>query len=157
MPKKHKNDNTSLNDALRDAIESNSPEAIAELIAAGAETEARFDYSTTPLSLCIELGRRKCANMLLSLGADPNANLQSGRTPTHKLAHYLHNNGEPLKNGPKWIRAFLLAGADFNLPSNIGKTPLDELEPHSIATYDKGYKLYIKADRKRHRPKAENG
>lgn len=101
---------------LHYAVTYRQPEAIAMLIANGAEVNAKDDTGLTPLHVAAILGRLDEAQLLLDAGADLAARDGFGDTPLHSAA--LHGNRETVE--------FLLRhGADPLVKNLKEKTPRD--------------------------------
>jgi len=88
------------------------------LIKAGApiNSPSRNGLKAAPIQSAVAAGHEKVVQMLLRLGADPNAREQGGYTPLHAATQ---NGDEDM------IRLLLYGGADLTLRGKDGKTPLD--------------------------------
>ena len=88
------------------------------LIKAGApiNSPSRNGLKAAPIQSAVAAGHEKVVQMLLRLGADPNAREQGGYTPLHAATQ---NGDEDM------IRLLLYGGADLTLKGKDGKTPLD--------------------------------
>ena len=88
------------------------------LIKAGAPINSplRNGLKAAPIQSAVAAGHEKVVQMLLRLGADPNAREQGGYTPLHAA----------MQNGDDSMICILLyGGADLTLRGKDGKTPLD--------------------------------
>jgi len=99
---------TELNDKkLFDAIESGDTDTAKTLIEKGADVNARYDYSETPLIVSV-LSNKEIVELLISKGADINAENEFGETALYKAITF----------GKKKIAELLIKeGADFNASS----------------------------------------
>ena len=88
------------------------------LIKAGApiNSPSQNALKAAPIQSAVAARHEKVVQMLLRLGADPNAREQSGYTPLHAATQ---NGDEDM------IRILLYGGADLTLRGKDGKTPLD--------------------------------
>ncbi|HVF25836.1 MAG TPA: ankyrin repeat domain-containing protein [Anaerolineales bacterium] len=88
------------------------------LIKAGApiNSPSRNGLKAAPIQSAVAAGHQKVVQMLLRLGADPNAREQGGYTPLHAATQ---NGDEDM------IRLLLYGGADLTLRGKDSKTPLD--------------------------------
>ena len=88
------------------------------LIKAGApiNSPSRNGRKAAPIQSAVAGQHEKVVQMLLRLGADPNAREQGGYTPLHAATQ---NGDEDM------IRILLYGGADLTLRGKDGKTPLD--------------------------------
>jgi uncharacterized protein len=88
------------------------------LIKAGApiNSPSRNGLKAAPIQSAVAAGHEKVVQMLLRLGADPNAREQDGYTPLHAATQNGHED---------MIRILLYGGADLTLRGKDGKTPLD--------------------------------
>ena len=88
------------------------------LIKAGApiNSHSRNELRAAPIQSAVAAGHERVVQMLLRLGADPNAREQGGYTPLHAATQ---NGNEDM------IRILLYGGADLTLRGKDGKTPLD--------------------------------
>jgi ankyrin repeat protein len=93
-------------------------ETVEYLIKAGApiNSPSRNELKAVPIQSAVAAGHEKVVQMLLLLGADPNAREQTGYTPLHAATQ---NGDEDM------IRILLYGGADLTLKGKDGKTPLD--------------------------------
>ena len=88
------------------------------LIKAGApiNSPSKNGLKAAPIQSAVAARHEKVVQMLLRLGADPNAREQGGYTPLHAATQ---NGDEDM------IRILLYGGADLTLRGKDGKTPLD--------------------------------
>ena len=101
---------------LHEAARANDTAAIAELIAQGADVNARTGgYDNTPLHYAAA-GSADTINTLIELGADPNARDRYRQTPLHIAAGYNPN--------PDAIMLLLEAGGDVEARDAYDHTPL---------------------------------
>ena len=93
-------------------------EAAEYLIKAGApiNSHSRNGLKAAPIQSAVAAGHERVVQMLLRLGADPNAREQGGYTPLHAATQ---NGSDDM------IRILLYGGADLTLKGKDGKTPLD--------------------------------
>jgi ankyrin repeat protein len=87
-------------------------------LAALVGTDVRGTKGETPLHVAAYRGSRRAVEVLLELGADPNARDEDGRTPLHYLFMGEHIDVLILK-------MLLSKGADPNARDKDGKTPLE--------------------------------
>lgn len=92
-------------------------DAIAQLVAAGADVSVRDHRERTPLSLAAFRGNAVAVEALLAAGADSDARSEDGNTPLIMAARqgYLHA-----------AIALLEGGADRGIRNDSGRTALDE-------------------------------
>ena len=99
------------------ALFSADPAALAPLLKAGADPNAKATNGFTPLHLAAQKNSNPAvAAALLKAGADPNARTRKGATPLHLAAQKNSN--------PAVAAALLKAGADPNAKGDNGATPL---------------------------------
>ena len=100
------------------AAKNPDPAAIAALLEAGADIDARDESGATPLHMAAALNPNPSViAALLEAGADINASSEDGATPLH-WAVFMNPNLAV-------IAALLEAGADINARSEGGFTPFD--------------------------------
>lgn len=123
---------------LIEAIEADDPQTVAELLQAGAESQARGPNGYTPLMLAAARGRLQILELLLHNGADPEQ--RDGETAREGLKRFVHFAGkeqignEPLGHTALFaaarqghapiIERLLQAGADPNRRDFLDETPL---------------------------------
>ncbi|KAM7217653.1 hypothetical protein V8F06_007037, partial [Rhypophila decipiens] len=90
-------------------------EAVAELLKAGADVNAKANDGRTPLYRASGNGHDSVVQQLLAAGADVNAKDNDGRTPLHEASGNGHDSV---------VQQLLAAGADVNAKANYGGTPL---------------------------------
>ena len=134
--------------AFIDAAVENNLEAVKQLLAAGADVDAKvggFIRGWTPLHFAARDGYKEIVELLIAEGANVNANNQYGYTPLHlattkEVAALLISNGADVNakidegwtslhsavaNGHKEVVEVLIAkGADVNAKDDDGDTPL---------------------------------
>lgn len=104
-----------LNRQLLVAAKSGKEKEVIDLIARGADVNAKDEYGRTSLNWALSNDVTQTALALIESGADINAKDNDGNTP-------LHNSSSFDRAG---ITLFLISvGADVNLKKNNGKTPL---------------------------------
>ena len=86
-----------------------------DLLAHGAEIEARLANGNTALFRCIGRGAEPCLEALLRHGADVNARNTAGQTPLHLAAR---------NDSASVLRRLLEHGGDVTVRDNSGSTPL---------------------------------
>ncbi len=103
---------------LHSAVKRGDLTAARELIALGADVNARDSAEWTPLHNAIREtpNAEAIIKLLLKNGADVNAQTRKGHTPLHDAAAFM----------PKHLVYLLLEnGADFNIRNNQGVTPIE--------------------------------
>ena len=96
-------------------------EIIKELIAKGADVNARTNEGDTSLHKAVAEGNKEAVELLITAGADVNARNDFEITPLHEAT------GSNLEKGHLEITELLLAnGADVNAKDDGGTTPLSE-------------------------------
>lgn len=129
-------------------VKQGKEDEVAELLAFGADPNAKNKQGGTPLHMAVVLSGVDIVNLLIQYGADVNAKNSSGDTPLHKvffsadIVRILVNNGAdvnaqnnhgetPLHRAtvyyefhPWIVKTLIDLGADVNLADNSGGTPL---------------------------------
>jgi ankyrin repeat protein len=104
-----------INDELTTAIEKNDIQKVTELIAQGADVNAKDSHGATPLMFAALMERTETAKLLIEKGADVNAKDPEGWTPLIFATRV----------GQAEIAKLLLEkGADVNAKDTYGWTPL---------------------------------
>jgi ankyrin repeat protein len=104
-----------INDELRSAVEKNDIKKVKELIAKGADVNAKDNHGTTPLMFAALMERAEAAKVLIEKGADVNAKDPEGWTPLIFA----------IRLGQAEIAKLLIEkGADANAKDTYGWTPL---------------------------------
>ena len=101
--------------ALHLATAADNEAAVALLICAGADLNARTIAGFTPLHWAANRDSVKAADLLISMGADPTAQTANGITPLHWAAN---------KNATNVVKLLLANGVDPLARTGIGLTPL---------------------------------
>ena len=102
--------------ALHEAARAGDTTRITQLVAQGADPNARDRYGQIPLMRAAEAGLADTIRTLIELGADPNARDRYGRAPLHEAG----GGGQ----GPEIVTILLEHGADLNASDHDGITPL---------------------------------
>ncbi|MFC1764701.1 ankyrin repeat domain-containing protein [Planctomycetota bacterium] len=108
-------DVTKLTNALLDAIQSNNLDKAKELIAQGADVNAKDNQGNPLLYTVASEGHRQMVELLVTSGADINATGQNNGTPLHRAA---------VKGHRDVVEILLKHGADINAENKGGNTPL---------------------------------
>jgi len=90
-------------------------EAVAELLKAAANANAKTNDGSTPLHRASRNGHDTVVQQLLGAGADANAKTNDGSTPLHDASENGHDTV---------VQHLLRAGADANAKTNSSSTPL---------------------------------
>ena len=114
----NRQETTTMSTPLHRAAQAGDVSRIAELIAGGADVNARNDLGVSPLHYAAGRHGREIITTLIELGADLHARTDTTLTPLHLAA--MHNAD------PAAITALIEAGADVNAHSNDGRTALHE-------------------------------
>ena len=119
--------------ALHWAVHWDDLESVDLLVRAGANVNARNDYSATPLSLACTNGNAAMVEKLLAAGANPNLNAASGETPLMRCAR---------TGSAAAVKSLLARKADVNAKDNEqGQTALMWASPEASgrdAGFDQG-------------------
>lgn len=102
-------------DLRQEAILGDTP-ALERLVARGADVNSRAPHGESALEYAVRFGRYRAAARLLELGADPNAEDESGRTPLQRAS------GDCA--AARMTVTLLKAGADVNHRDFYGRTAL---------------------------------
>ena len=107
---------------LHEAAESNSIEDLEELLASGANPNAKESLlNQTPLHRAAMAGSKDAAERLLEAGADPNIRDMDGDTPLHATLKSPENDHKQLAA----VNSLIAHGARLDLPDRqSGRTPL---------------------------------
>ena len=107
---------------LHEAAESNSIEDLEELLASGANPNAKESLlNQTPLHRAAMAGSKDAAERLLQAGADPNIRDVDGDTPLHATLKSPENDHNHLAA----VNSLIAHGAQLDLPDRqSGRTPL---------------------------------
>ncbi len=107
---------------LHEAAESNSIEDLKELLAGGANPNAKESLlNQTPLHRAAMAGSKDAAERLLEAGADPNIRDMDGDTPLHATLKSPENDHKQLAA----VNSLIAHGARLDLPDRqSGRTPL---------------------------------
>jgi ankyrin repeat protein len=109
------------------------PEAITVLLKAGADTNARTKYGSTPLHYAASNVNPEVLAVLLKTVADVNVQDERGDTPLH---YNVYDNPSP-----DVIAILLKAGADVNVQNKDGKMPIDVAERNETTKNSDVYRL----------------
>ncbi|MBU1108264.1 MAG: ankyrin repeat domain-containing protein [Candidatus Riflebacteria bacterium] len=148
-------------DSLNAAIEKGDLPIIKALLESGVDVKGKnSSNSDTPLHVAARFDRRPLTRVLLEKGADVNALNHLDETPLFgticnkyrkelvEMARYLISNGAKLEvfnkngstplikavvmNAPQLVKLFIEKGADPNIPSRSGKSPLSLAKDENI-------------------------
>ena len=116
--------------ALFKAATEGNIKGIKQLIADGADVNAKNRDGTTPLQTAAIRGHKEFLQLLIANGADVNAKNEDGMTPLHCAAigtslNYLSRGGRYGVDHKEIAELLISAGADVNAQDNDGETPLD--------------------------------
>ncbi len=100
---------------LLDAAQHNVVREVRELLAAGADANARAADGSTPMLYAAHLGDAASVQALLAANGNPNLTNRYGVGPMHEAA---------LRADAAMLRTLVEAGADVDLPLPQGETPL---------------------------------
>jgi len=109
-------DQETLNQSLRQEAMAGVIPRIEQLIRRGADINSKAPHGETALEYAIRFGRYGAAFRLISLGADPNTEDDSGLSPLLRAASDC--------NGSRVMEALLRSGADVNHHDLYGRTAL---------------------------------
>ncbi len=107
-------------EALFDAVTNGDVERVRELLAAGADCDARDGEGATALMLAAYAGNLAVVKTLIEAGADVNARGEGGWSPLMKAAH----NAELDRGFADVAQALIDAGANVEAPIGFGVRPL---------------------------------
>lgn len=102
-------------DALTMAAMQGNRDAVQQLVASGADVDAKDAIGVAPLHWAAFCGHGELIGKLIDSGADVHIRDQEGRTPLHVAAYESHLNV---------ILRLIAAGADIMAPDKMGWTPL---------------------------------
>ena len=107
------------------AICHNEAEVVAKLLAEGADVNARFENTLTPLMIAARAGAHAVIPVLLAAGAHVNEKSDLwGRSAFHWLCRQGLSSHYHVEAQTESARALLAAGADAYLPDDSSETPL---------------------------------
>jgi ankyrin repeat protein len=121
-----------MDDLIYDIIQFGNADALAALIAAGADVNAHDIYGFTPLHIACCRGSINTVKALVVAGADVNAQNVNRRTPLH----YACNGGHA-----QVVQLLLEAGADSAIRNNNGNFPQDITEDKEIRDLIENFEL----------------
>jgi cytohesin len=116
--------------ALFKAATEGNIKGIKQLIADGADVNAKNRDGTTPLQTAAIRGHKEFLQLLIANGADVNAKNEDGMTPLHCAAigtslNYLSRGGRYGVDQKEVAELLISAGADVNAQDEDGETPVD--------------------------------
>ena len=116
--------------ALFKAATEGNIKGIKQLIADGADVNAKNRDGTTPLQTAAIRGHKEFLELLIANGADVNAKNEDGMTPLHCTAvgtslNYLSRGGRYGVDHKEIAELLISAGADVNAQDEDGETPVD--------------------------------
>ena len=116
--------------ALFKAATEGNIERIKQLIADGADVNAKNRDGTTPLQTAAIRGHKEFLELLIANGADVNAKNEDGMTPLHCTAvgtslNYLSREGRYGMDHKEITELLIAKGADVNAQDEDGETPVD--------------------------------
>ncbi len=98
---------------LQRAILLGDPEA-AMLLANGADATTSDDYGWNSLHFAVAMGEQGIAMAILTAGNDPETETENGLTALHLAAD------------PGMVEGLVAAGAEIDVPNDLGRTPLHQ-------------------------------
>mgnify|MGYP003951823261 CR=1 FL=1 len=104
------------------AIEVGNIEAVKQYLANGVDVNARDENDSTPLHIAVWEGHKEIVELLISTGADVNANF----SPRHQFnfRHSTALHSAAFKGHKEIAKLLIAAGADVNAKKQGGITPL---------------------------------
>jgi ankyrin repeat protein len=109
-----------MSEQLHEAVRAGEVARARELIAAGADANARDSYGATPLMNAARGGNVEMVSALLAAGADVNAVDELGWSAVHKAVY----NSDLDRGFPKVVEVLAKAGGDVNARIGYGIRPL---------------------------------
>jgi len=103
--------------ALIDAAADGNIEVVKQLLAAGANVNAKNKWGGTPLHWAARGGHKEIVELLIAKGANVNAKNDEDGTPLHLAADRGHT---------EVVELLITKGADVNAKDDEGETPLDQ-------------------------------
>ena len=108
---------------LMKVVERGDIGSVKELIAKGADVNARGDKNQTPLHRAAARGRIRIMKLLIDRGANVNARTKAGWTPMHEAAWERHTEA---------VKLLIDRGANINAPNDNGATPLSVAQTNEM-------------------------
>lgn len=109
-----------MSEQLQEAVRAGDVTRAGELIAAGADIDARDSYGATALMNAAHLGNAEMVKALIAAGADVNATDELGWSAVHKAVY----NSDSDTGFPEIIDLLAKAGCDVNARIGYGISPL---------------------------------
>jgi ankyrin repeat protein len=109
-----------MSEQLHEAVRAGEVARARELIAAGADVNARDSYGATVLMNAAHAGNVEMVKALIAAGADVNATDELGWNAVHKAVY----NSDLDKGFPEVVVALAQAGSDVNAKIGYGIRPL---------------------------------
>jgi ankyrin repeat protein len=109
-----------MSEQLHEAVRAGDVARAKELIAAGADANARDSYGATMLMDAAHAGNAEMVRALIAAGADVNATDELGWNAVHKAVY----NNELDKGFPEVVEMLAKAGCDVNAKIGYGIRPL---------------------------------